>query len=243
MHDDQETDLVMSRRKVLALLGAAGALMSAGRSYAEAGSAKFDDMPPCIVTPEQTEGPYFVDERLNRSDIRVDPASGSVRPGMLLTLGLRISSISSADCTPLVAAIVDVWHCDAAGLYSDVTDPRFNTVGKTFLRGYQATGANGRAQFTTIYPGWYPGRTVHIHFKVRTKAKSGQSYEHTSQLYFDDAITDRVHALEPYASRGQRTVKNDGDGIFRDGASQLMLAPVERGSGYAATYDIGLRMP
>ncbi len=87
-----------------------------------------------------------------------------------------------------MGAIVDIWHCDAAGVYSDATDPGFNTVGKKFLRGYQVTDANGGVQFTTIYPGWYRGRTVHIHFKVRAKAKSGQSYEFTSQLYFDDAI-------------------------------------------------------
>lgn len=243
MHDNRETDLVMRRREVLALLGAAGTLMLAGRTYAEAGSASYDDMPACVVTPEQTEGPYFVDEGLNRSDIRLDPADGSVRAGVPLTLGLRISSISGAACVPLVAAVVDVWHCDAAGVYSDVADPKFNTVGKKFLRGYQVTDINGGVRFTTIYPGWYRGRTVHIHFKVRAKAKSGQSYEHTSQLYFDDAITDRVHAHEPYASRGHRTVKNDADAIFRDAGSQLMLAPVERDSGYAATFDVGLQMP
>ena len=244
MHDDRETALGMSRREVLALLAAAGSVMLAGRSSAQAGSASSTDgeLPPCIVTPEQTEGPYFVDERLNRSDIRIDPADGAVKAGMPLLLRFRVSSINNAGCTPLVGAVVDIWHCDAAGVYSDVTDPSFNTVGKMFLRGYQVTDVNGSVRFTTIYPGWYRGRTVHIHFKVRVKVNSGQTYEFTSQLYFDDAITDRVHAHEPYASKGQRTVKNDGDGIFRDGGSQLMLSPVEQGQGYAATFDVGLQV-
>ena len=246
MHDDRETALGMSRREVLALLAAAGGVMLAGRSSAQAGSAGSTDgelpLPPCIVTPEQTEGPYFVDERLNRSDIRIDPADGAVKAGTPLLLRLRISSVNNAGCTPLAGAIVDIWHCDAAGVYSDVTDPSFNTVGKMFLRGYQVTDVNGGVRFTTIYPGWYRGRTVHIHFKVRLKVDSGQTYEFTSQLYFDDSITDRVHAHEPYASKGQRTVKNDGDGIFRDGGSQLMLSPVEQGQGYAATFDVGLQV-
>lgn len=210
--------------------------MLAGRSSAQARSAgpTEGELPPCIVTPEQTEGPYFVDERLNRSDIRIDPADGAVKAGMPLILRLRVSSVNNAGCTPLGGAIVDIWHCDAAGVYSDVTDPSFNTVGKMFLRGYQVTDVNGGVRFTTIYPGWYPGRTVHIHFKVRLRVDSGQTYEFTSQLYFDDAITDRVHAHKPYASKGH--------GIFRDGGSQLMLSPVEQGQGYAATFDVGLQV-
>ncbi len=242
--DDRQAGLVMNRREVLVLLGATGAAMLAGYSNAQSGSARSTDgkLPACIMTPKQTEGPYFVDEHLNRSDIRVDPSDGSVKAGVPLTLGLRISSISSAGCTPLMGAIVDIWHCDAAGVYSDATDPSFNTVGKKFLRGYQVTDENGGVQFTTIYPGWYRGRTVHIHFKVRAKARSGRSYEFTSQLYFNDSITDRVHVHQLYASKGERTLKNDGDGIFRDGGRQLMLSLVESGQGYAAMFDVGLQM-
>ncbi|WP_224788863.1 intradiol ring-cleavage dioxygenase [Pandoraea terrae] len=227
------------------MLGAAAAAVLAERSDAQpgaSGSAK-RKQPACILTPEQTEGPYFVDERLNRSDIRVDPTDGLARPGVPLALVLRISSISSAGCTPLTGAVVDIWHCDAAGIYSDVADPGFSSLGKKFLRGYQVTDANGNARFVTVYPGWYRGRAVHIHFKVRAKAGSGQGYEFTSQLYFDDAITDRVHARNPYAGRGQRKVKNEGDAIFRDGGSQLVLSLVEGTQGYSATFDVGLRMP
>ncbi|MEC4812201.1 MAG: intradiol ring-cleavage dioxygenase [Scytonema sp. PMC 1069.18] len=199
-------------------------------------------LPACIVRPEQTEGPYFVDEKLNRSDIRTDPADGSIKDGVPLKLTLRVSGIDSTSCTPVAGAMVDIWHCDALGVYSDVTDRSFNTVGKKFLRGYQVTDANGTVHFTTIYPGWYQGRTVHIHFKVRTNETSGQSYEFTSQLYFDDALTDKVHSQVPYATKGQRTLKNAEDSIFKDGGDQLLLKLTNDGQGYAATFDIGLQM-
>jgi protocatechuate 3,4-dioxygenase beta subunit len=104
------------------------------------------------------------------------------------------------------------------------------------------TDVNGAAEFMTIYPGWYQGRTVHIHFKVRTDPASQQGYEFTSQLYFDDSITDQAHAQEPYAAKGQRTLKNDGNGIFQNGGSQLMLQIAEEGEGYVATFNIGLQV-
>jgi protocatechuate 3,4-dioxygenase beta subunit len=194
------------------------------------------------VTPKQTEGPFFVDERLSRSDIRVDPSDGSVKAGVPLSLTFHVSAVGSAGCNPLSGAIVDIWQCDAVGAYSAVNERGSETAGKNFLRGYQVTETNGSTQFTTIYPGWYPGRTVHIHFKIRANAKSGKSQELTSQLYFDDVLTDRVHAQAPYAGKGQRAIKNQQDGLFRNGGRQLMLSPVESGQGYAATFDIGLQM-
>ena len=119
----------MSRREALALLGTAGAAMLAGRS---SWSSAAEPALSCVASPEQTEGPYFVDERLNRSDIRSDPADGSVREGVPLTLRLVISSVASGKCAPLAGAAVDLWHCDAAGVYSDASDPGFNTLGKNF---------------------------------------------------------------------------------------------------------------
>jgi hypothetical protein len=124
--------------------------------------------------------------------------------------------------------VVDVWHCNALGVYSDVSDPSFNTSGQKFLRGYQVTVNDGVARFTTIYPGWYQGRAVHIHFKVRSSASSGSAYEFTSQLFFDDALTDRVHAQQPYASKGQRDLRNSQDGIYNQGGSQLLLTVTPR---------------
>ena len=137
---------------------------------------------------------------------------------------------------------MDIWHCDALGVYSDVQDPGFNTVGKKFLRGYQATDAGGVSRFVTIYPGWYQGRAVHIHFKIRSPAAASPAYALTSQLYFDDALTDAVHAQQPYASKGQRTLRNAGDGIFGSGGAQLVLNAVPDGTGYAATFDIALQL-
>jgi protocatechuate 3,4-dioxygenase beta subunit len=198
-------------------------------------------LPACIVRPEETEGPYFVDERLDRADIRSDPSDGSVREGLPLQLTFHVSQIQNS-CAPLAGATVDVWHCDALGVYSDASDPGFDTRGKKFLRGYQVTGADGLAQFTTIYPGWYPGRTVHIHFKIRTDSGNGSTYDFTSQLFFDDSVTDKVYAQAPYASKGKRTLRNQGDGIFQNGGDQLILQLAQWAEGYAGTFDIGLKI-
>jgi protocatechuate 3,4-dioxygenase beta subunit len=245
MNKNGQSDSLISRRQALILLGAAGATMVAGRAdvYSASAMPKDGKLPACIVTPKQTEGPFFVDERLKRSDIRVDPSDGSVKSGVPLRLTLRVSAVDGAGCNPLFGAIVDLWQCDAIGVYSAVNDPESqSTAARNFLRGYQVTQADGSTQFTTIYPGWYPGRTVHIHFKVRVNDKSGRGQELTSQLYFDDALTDRIHAQSPYAGKGKRTVRNQRDGLFRNGGGQLMLSPVESGGGYAATFDIGLQM-
>ena len=129
-------------------------------------------------------------------------------------------------------------------MYSNVQDINalFDTRGKQFLRGYQMTDTSGTVQFTTIYPGWYPGRTVHIHFKIRTDLAAQRGFEFTSQLYFDDAITDHVHAQAPYATNGQRPLKNDRDYIFRSGGDQLMLLLTKDAQGYVGTFEIGLQM-
>ena len=200
-------------------------------------------LPSCVVRPEMTEGPYFVDEMLNRADIRSDPADGSVREGAPLRLTFLVSQIGASACTPLAGAQVDIWHCDAAGVYSDATDRGFNTRGKKFLRGYQVTDNKGVAGFTTIYPGWYAGRAVHIHFKIRTLAGATTTHEFTSQLFFDDALSDTVYSQAPYAGRGRRTTRNSNDGIYRSGGDQLLLQVRPDGSGgYAATFDIGLQL-
>jgi protocatechuate 3,4-dioxygenase beta subunit len=248
--DDIPVGRILTRREALALLGAA---MLAGCAPGQTGTAQptsapstasTGTLPACVVRPALTEGPYFVDEMLNRSDIRSDPSDGTVKDGALLNLTVRVSQIDSGGCTPLVGAQVDVWHCDAAGVYSDVTDPGFNTVGQKYLRGYQVTDENGTVQFTTIYPGWYEGRAVHIHFKIRTGLGEGETsfYEFTSQWFFDESLTDQVHAQQPYAEKGQRTLKNDGDGIYQQSGGQTLLEVSQSGDGYAATFDIGLEM-
>ena len=238
----------MNRRKLLSLLGITGISMLGRHSSISAGGEEVSrKMISCVVTPQQTEGPYFIDERLRRSDIRSDPSDGSVKDGLPLALEICVFTVGSgADgCLPLSNAIVDIWHCDAQGVYSDVQDRNFNTVGKKFLRGYQVTDRNGSARFITIYPGWYPGRTVHIHFKIRTDPGYARGREFTSQLYFDDAITDKVHAQPPYAGQArkgsyQRRARNKDDSIFLKGGEQLMLKLTEADHGYAAKFDVGL---
>lgn len=233
----------LSRRQVITLFGVTGALwLMGGRLFSRQSFAGIP-APSCVVRPEQTEGPYFVDERLNRSDIRSDPTSGEVKPGTPLALTLQIFRLGSGDCQPLAGAQVDIWHCDALGVYSDVRDSGFNTIGQKFLRGYQITDAQGEATFLTIYQGWYVGRTVHIHVKVRTAHAAERHLEFTSQMYFDDALTERVYTDQPYAAKGRRNARNQDDRIFRRGGDQLMLAPTATANGYVATFGIGLQLP
>jgi protocatechuate 3,4-dioxygenase beta subunit len=239
--DDIPLGRLLTRREALALIGASGVALLAGatpgRAQAPTGSGP---RLSCVARPQQTEGPFFVEEALDRSDIRSDPRSGELQPGVPLRLTFKVSRLSGAGCTPLAGAQVDIWHCDATGRYSDVRGS--STAGQQFLRGYQATGAAGSAQFLTVYPGCYGGRAVHVHFKVRTGPASARNYTFTSQLYFDEALTERIYAVEPYASLRRRWMRNAGDGSFRDGGRQLLLAPVLDGQGYAATFDIGLQV-
>ncbi len=264
MDDDRLIGRILSRREALYVLGVTGAAVLVGcvpgqsepelatavpnqapsSSPTEVATAEpaAGPLPTCVVRPEMTEGPYFVDEQLNRSDIRSDPSDGSVKEGTLLELSIRVSEISKSGCNRLEGAFVDIWHCDAMGVYSDAQDQGFNTIGQKFLRGYQLTDANGVARFTTIYPGWYFSRAVHIHFKIRSELSANSSYEFTSQLFFDDGLSDQVFAEEPYASKGERTVRNADDRIFQQGGSQLLLEVSPSVAGYAATFDIGLEL-
>jgi protocatechuate 3,4-dioxygenase beta subunit len=247
-NDDLPIGRLLTRRETLKLLGALSAAMLAGcapgatsptstRAPTQAASTTAATLPSCIVRPEVTEGPYYVDEDLNRSDIRSDPGTGAMKDGAPLALTFRVVQVASAGCTPLEGAKVEIWHCDAAGVYSDVSDPGFDTTGQKFLRGYQVTDANGLATFTTIYPGWYSSRAVHIHFKIHEDT-SGQSREFTSQLFFDDALSDQVFTQAPYAGKGQRDMLNSNDRIYD---SQLLLVTTATNEGYAATFDIGLQ--
>jgi len=243
--DDVPVGRLLTRRETLALLGFAGAAVWLG-ARPEGVLARMSEEPlaaanrPCVVRPGQTEGPYFVDEEMERSDVRKDPVTGSFKPGVPLSIQFNVSRVVGGQCRPLPNARVDLWQCDAGGLYSDVRDFNGDTRGQKYLRGHQVTGESGAANFTTIYPGWYPGRTVHIHFKVRTDAGESRGDEFASQLYFDDTLTDRVHARTPYASHRGRRTRNERDGIFQDGGRQLLLAPRLLGMVYHATFDLAL---
>jgi protocatechuate 3,4-dioxygenase beta subunit len=219
-----EGDALATQEAEVATAAAANATLEAANATA---------LPACVVRPEVTEGPYYVDEDLVRSDIRSDPADGTVREGTPLVLTFNVSQVSGGSCTTLQGAEVEIWHCDAAGQYSDVRDPGGSTVGQKWLRGSQVTDANGLATFTTIYPGWYRGRAVHIHFKVRPN----ENQMFTSQLFFDEATTDQAHTRAPYSSRGQRDTLNSTDNIFQE---TLLLTTSQTDQGYAATFPIGI---
>lgn len=197
----------------------------------------------CVLTAALTEGPYFVDEKLNRSDIRSDPTTGAASSGRPLQLTFNVSRIASNACTPLTGAYLDVWHCDAEGVYSDVSG---SGTGRRFLRGYQITDASGVAKFTTVYPGWYRGRAVHVHFKLRLIAGATTTYEFTSQFFFDDAFTDTLYATSPYSARGTRSTRNASDGIYNGLSSAekaaLTLVTTPSGDGYSGVINLGVRL-
>lgn len=190
----------------------------------------------CELTPAQTEGPFFFDTGLMRTDIRDGKA------GVPLELTLRV--VDSDGCTPIEGVLVEVWHADAAGAYSafDVADGNSaDASGETFLRGYQRTDAEGRVTFSTVYPGWYPGRTPHIHLMVHMGLPEGGSPGGvpsllTTQLYFPEDITDAVYAEEPYAARGPRSTTNATDAF--GGVSELVGQFTPSGDGYATSFRL-----
>lgn len=232
--DDLPKGRLLSRKEALTLMTGALALAGARIAHAEAPERI------CVARPEMTEGPFYVDTGLERSDIRVEPADGSVRPGTVLDLHFNVSQLVGEACVPLAGAVVDIWHCDAAGVYSGVQDGDSGAANLKFLRGYQITDADGAVHFTTIYPGWYRGRAVHIHFKIHGDAGAGKTFEFTSQLFFDDALSDKVFATAPYAGRGDRDRRNADDGIFRNGGDQLLLNLSEKDGAYLAAFDIAI---
>jgi protocatechuate 3,4-dioxygenase beta subunit len=160
----------------------------------------------CALLPSMTEGPYYLPLDIVRQDITEG------LPG--LRIGLRVNVVRTSDCAPVQNAIVDVWHANTPGNYSG-----FGTqAGQTYMRGIQTTDANGQATFLTTYPGWYPGRTHHIHVKVRPTGGSVA----TSQFYFDQRFNERVNRIPPYSLHGQSTTPNSSDGIYSL-ATQLPL--------------------
>ena len=214
----------------LAAAAAGGAgIWKASEADAAGPNAVSSGLVTCVLSPEMTEGPYYVaaDAKI-RKDIRAG------QPGTPLALKLGVANVAS--CKPVKGAAVDIWHASAAGVYSD--EQQNDTVGQTFLRGVQKTNANGIATFTTIYPGWYQGRTVHIHVKVHISG----NVVHTGQLFFNDALTDVVFKRSPYASRPNRTTRNANDSIYINGGSRSLLTVKKQGAGYVATIWMGVHV-
>jgi len=173
-------------------------------------AADFAALGTCLLAPQQTEGPFYADVGLDRRDITEGLA------GHPLRLGIRVVD---ADCNAVPGAVVDVWHCDVDGDYSAFSDGAGGSddagEGTTFLRGSQVADAEGIVEFATNYPGWYRGRTVHIHTKVRLN----DAEVLTTQLYFDDDVTDEVFTEDPYAALGTRDTRNEDDSIAGDPAA------------------------
>jgi len=178
-----------------------------------------------MLTPEQAEGPFHVPDRLLRRDITEG------RPGVPLTLALTVRSADA--CRALPGATVEIWHCDAHGAYSGV-DAGGSHERSRFLRGGQRTDHRARAVFRTIYPGWYQGRTPHVHGKVHV----GGDEVHTGQLYFPDATTQAVHRRAPYASRGRPPMRNADDGIYAQGGRQSTLSLTRSGAGHVGRLSL-----
>ena len=223
----------ITRRDSLVKLGGlvAGALgVAAWKTASEADgsgpAAVSAGVVSCVLAPEQTEGPYYVPS----AKIRRDVTEG--KRGTLLML--RLTVVDASTCKAIKGASVDIWHCDASGVYSGVQ----GSQGTTFLRAIQKTDAKGVATFKTIYPGYYPGRTVHIHVKVHL----GGNVVHTGQLYFPDATTDTVYKAAPYAGRPARAMRNAGDSIYRNGGkrSQLTVRKRSGAPGYTGSITMGV---
>lgn len=178
-----------------------------------------------MVTPVLTEGPYYVDGEKLRRNITEG------KPGAPLTL--RLAVVNASTCRPIKGATVEVWHADAGGVYSGFGAGSNN---RTFLRGGQKTDATGVATFQTLYPGWYPGRTVHIHVKVHVAG----NVVHTGQLFFNDAATDAVYRRGPYSKRPGRTSRNTADSIYVNGGSKSLVKIRKQGTGYVGTVTMGV---
>lgn len=179
----------------------------------------------CLLTPEQTEGPYYIEDEPVRRRI------GEGRPGLALLLLLRVQDATT--CAPVPNAAIEIWHADASGAYSGFG----GAANDTFMRGQQVSNAIGRVRFRTIYPGWYRGRTTHIHVKVHV----GGDVVHTGQLYFPDDVTDAVYAEAPYAARGARDTDNASDGLFANGGARYLLQLSRRGIGYQGRATLGVQ--
>ena len=238
----------MNRRQLLELLAAAsaGVLIGCGGSVAStttttttstgAGSAS------CVLSPALTIGPYFVDEKLNRSDLTTDTNDTNVTDAIPLALAITVQQYSSSGCSALSGAQVDLWHADAGGKYSDESSE--GTTGETYLRGYQVTDSSGLASFKTIFPGWYSGRTVHIHAMVRLFDASGnQTFEWETQFFFDPALTTEITATAPYSTRGTPDTSNNQDNIYSQGGSKnlLNLTKNSDGTGYSTAITLGVQ--
>lgn len=242
--DRDALDRTFPRREALVLLAGVGGAAIWRISHGPSGIALAARTPAaasaasCLLTPEATEGPYYIPNHLTRRNVTVG------RPGLPLALHLKVEN--AASCRPIAGADVEIWHADAGGVYSGFSPVMGPGPGsavdnsKRFLRGHQRSNAHGNVVFDTIYPGWYRGRAPHIHIKVHV----GGAVVHTGQLFFADRISDAVYRTTPYKSHGQPDTPNSADSIYASaggGRAQLHLGRRASGKGYAGAITLGVR--
>jgi protocatechuate 3,4-dioxygenase beta subunit len=209
-----------------AIGGASGMLRTEGAQASAGGPAAVaSGAVKCVLTPELTEGPFYIRNERIRRNITEGQAGTS--------LALHATVVSASNCSPIKGALLDVWQANADGNYSDFGD---DLQSPPFLRGSQPTDASGLAIFETIYPGWYTGRAVHIHVKVHI----GGNVVHTGQLFFPDSLTKSVFKAVPYAYRGPPDTLNASDPIYVNGGSKGMLSLTKAGAGYLGRITMGV---
>lgn len=223
----------MNRRDALSLIAltAAGGALAAQPGLAQ--DTQLSGPAICTITPETTEGPYYFDPALERADVTEG------RPGRPTRLRLLIVD---EDCRPIPGARVDIWHCDAEGIYSGYPNQPggLDTRGQSFMRGTQFADASGFVEFATVYPGWYPGRTPHIHFKVFLN----ETTVLTGQLFFPDEATDRIYAAHaPYNARSTGRTRNDSDRIALRAGPEAVAMVEDTDDGALVTMTIGVEPP
>jgi protocatechuate 3,4-dioxygenase beta subunit len=237
----RQTRLLRRREAFLALAGLGLTGARGARVSGALGTPGADAATTCVLSPEVTEGPYWIDNSLTRRDITEN------RPGLPLELVLTVQNAKT--CAPIKGADVEIWHCDAGGVYSGYESGSAGAPGgqhaaptdsDRFLRGHQKADAHGRARFLTIVPGWYSGRTPHIHLKVHV----GGSVVHTGQLFFDEKTTAAVYRHSPYKSHGQPDTSHAEDMIYAQaGRSRATLRLARRSNGrkgYRGSITLGV---
>ena len=232
----------MDRGDVLKSFGVAGLAAVFGPRALEALGEDAQAATTCILTPEVTEGPYWIDEALTRRNITEGKA------GMPLQIVFTV--VNAKTCRPIKGADVEIWHCDAGGEYSGFDSGTSGGPGgggggqaatsTRYLRGHQRSDATGKAQFLTVFPGWYQGRTPHIHMKVHV----GGSVEHTGQVFFNERITAAVYRTSAYRSRGQADTSHSRDNIYAQAGgstAELKLSKRAKGQkGYVGRIVVGV---
>jgi protocatechuate 3,4-dioxygenase beta subunit len=242
-------DLEISRRQAIGMLAVAGAgaMLGCGggtKTTTTTTTTTTGSNTSCTVTPEGEEGPYFVDDSatgFNRSDILSNLDGSSMQSGIPLTLSLYVYD-SEKSCAAMAGVQVDIWHCNASGIYS--AEDVESTTGETWLRGYQLTDANGLATFVTIIPGWYQGRTTHIHLRLRsTYDSTSTGGTNTTQLFFPQDTIDTINTtIRPYSAEGTNPTTNATDHVYSgevEGANVLTLSG-DTTNGFTATAKINL---